>query len=77
MVDKSQFENQMSQYRLMIDQNNAEIKRLYDLVETRNRENEYVTKEVERFSYDKCLIIISTYISLRKRRRSLQSAKRI
>lgn len=77
MVDKSQFENQMSQYRLMIDQNNAEIKRLYDLVETRNRENEYVTKEVERFSYDKRLIIISTYISLRKRRRSLQSAKRI
>ena len=45
-ADKLQHEAQLHQYRLIIDQNKAEIQRLYDLIEDRKNENEALEKEV-------------------------------
>lgn len=46
-MDKLQFESQVSQYRIITEQNKAEIQRLYELIEARNKESEALAQEVE------------------------------
>lgn len=47
-VERSQLENQMSEYHMMLEQNKAEMQRLRSLIEARNNDYESILQEVSK-----------------------------